>query len=143
VDLHDVEEDALRAVVLKHPEYDREGGATAWDDGDWPTPKNGHEGESLHMEIYGFWKAARLMRLRVAPPSTRTWYNLMLAMVGEMTSGSCQAPDMFLGQTEASNVIDISIHLWCGATHGASAVVTTTRLSVLMTHLDVMSQEPR
>jgi hypothetical protein len=39
------------------------------------------------------------MRLMAAPPSTRTWYNLMLAMVTETTSESCPAPDMFLGQS--------------------------------------------
>jgi hypothetical protein len=44
------------------------------------------------MGIWSFCKAARLMRLRAALPSIRTWYNLTLAMVGEMTSGSCLAP---------------------------------------------------
>jgi hypothetical protein len=33
VDLSDVEEDALRMVVLRHHECDLEGDATAWDDG--------------------------------------------------------------------------------------------------------------
>jgi hypothetical protein len=33
VDLRDVKEDALRAVVLKRPKCDREGDATTWDDG--------------------------------------------------------------------------------------------------------------
>jgi hypothetical protein len=47
------------------------------------------------MRIYSFWKAARLMRSRVAPPSIRTWYSLMLAMVGETTSRSCLTPAMF------------------------------------------------
>jgi hypothetical protein len=28
----------------------------------------------------------RLMRLRAAPPSTKTWYSLMLAIVREMSS---------------------------------------------------------
>jgi hypothetical protein len=107
-----------------------------------PTPKNGREGESLDMGICSFWKVVRLMRLRAAPPSIRTCYSLTLAMVSEMTSGSCPALDMFLGQSEVSNVIDISIHLWWGATLGAGAVVATARRSVLMTHLDVMSQEP-
>jgi hypothetical protein len=62
-----------------------------------PTPENGREGESLDMEICNFWKAARLMRLKTAPPSIRMWYSLTLAMVGETTSGSCPAPAMFLG----------------------------------------------
>jgi hypothetical protein len=54
------------------------------------------------------------MRLRVVPPSIRTWYSLMLAMVGEMTSRSYPAPNMFLGQFEALNMINICIHLWWG-----------------------------
>jgi hypothetical protein len=33
-----------------------------------PTPKNEREGEGLGMGICGFWKAARLMRLRATPP---------------------------------------------------------------------------
>jgi hypothetical protein len=106
-----------------------------------PTPKNGCEGSSLDMGIYNFWKAARLIRLRAAPPSIRMWYNLMLAMVREMTSGSYPAPTIFLGQSEASKQIDISIHLWCGAALGAGAVVVIARHRVLMTRLDVMSQK--
>jgi hypothetical protein len=35
VDLHDVEDDALRAVVLRCLKHDREGDATAWNDGAW------------------------------------------------------------------------------------------------------------
>jgi hypothetical protein len=62
-----------------------------------PTPENGHEGVGLEIKICSFLKAARLMRLRAAPPSTRIWYNLMLAMVGEMSSRSCLALAMFLG----------------------------------------------
>jgi hypothetical protein len=79
-----------------------------------PTLKNGREGESLDMGICSFCKAARLMRLRVVPPSIRTWYSLMLAMIGETTSRSYPAPNMFLGQSEALNMIDICIHLWWG-----------------------------
>jgi hypothetical protein len=41
------------------------------------------------------------MRLRDAPPLIRTWYNLMLVMVGETISGSYMAPAMLLGQSEA------------------------------------------
>jgi hypothetical protein len=107
-----------------------------------PTPKNRHEGESLDMGIYSFWKVVRLMRLRAALPSIRTWYNLMLAMVREMTSQSCPAPAMFLGQSEASNLIDVSIHLWWGAALSMGAAAATAQRSVLMTRLDVMSQEP-
>jgi hypothetical protein len=33
VDLHDVEDDALRTVVLRRPESHQEGDATTWDDG--------------------------------------------------------------------------------------------------------------
>jgi hypothetical protein len=64
------------------------------------------------------------------------WYNLTLAMVGETTSGSCPAPAMFLGQSEASNAIDISIHLWWGTTLGVGAAAVTTRRNVLMMCLD-------
>jgi hypothetical protein len=86
-----------------------------------PTPKNGREGVSLDMEIRNFWKAARLMRLRAAPPLISMWYSLTLVMVGEMTSRSCPAPAMFLWQSEASKPMDISIHLWWGIAAGASA----------------------
>jgi hypothetical protein len=78
------------------------------------------------MGIYSFWKAMRLMRLRDAPPSIRTWYSLTLAMVEETTSGSCPAPTMFLEQSEASNAIDVSIHLWWGTALGVGAASTTT-----------------
>jgi hypothetical protein len=76
-----------------------------------PTLKNGHERVSLDMGICSFWKAARLMRLKTTPLSIRMWYNMTLAMVGEPTSGSYLAPTIFLGQSEASNPIDNSIHL--------------------------------
>jgi hypothetical protein len=92
-----------------------------------PTLENGREGVSFDNEIYNFLKATRLMRLRAAPPSTRTWYNLMLAMVGETSSGSCPAPIMFLGQSEASKLIDVSIHLWWGATQDVGAAATTAQ----------------
>jgi hypothetical protein len=105
------------------------------------TPKNGREGVSLDKGICSFWKATRLMRLRAAPPSIRTWYNLM---VGEMTSGSCPAPTMFLGQSKAMKPMDVFIHLWWGASLGASAAAATAtaQRSVLTTCLDIMSQEP-
>jgi hypothetical protein len=77
-----------------------------------------------------------------APPSTRTWYNLMLAMVGDTSSGSCLASDMFLGQSEKSKMIDISIHLWWGAALGASAAIATTQHRVLTTCQNVMPHEP-
>jgi hypothetical protein len=107
-----------------------------------PTQENGREGASLDIGIYSFWKATRLMRLKAAPPLTRMWYNLTLAMVGEMSSGSCPAPTMFLGQSKASKPIDVSIHMWWGASLGAGAAVATARHTVLTTRLDVMSQEP-
>jgi hypothetical protein len=106
-----------------------------------PTPKNGHEGASLDMGICSFSKVARLMRLRAIPLSIRTWYSLMLAMVGEMTCRSCPALTMFLWQLEASNLIDVSIHLWWGIALSAGATAATARHSVLMTRLDMMSQE--
>jgi hypothetical protein len=79
-----------------------------------PTQENGHEGWSFNIMICSFLKAARLIRLRVAPPSIRMWYNLMLVMVGETINGSCPAPAKLLGQSEASKLIDASIHLRCG-----------------------------
>jgi hypothetical protein len=53
-----------------------------------PTSENGCDGWSFLIGIYSFLKAARLMRLRAAPPSIKIWYNLMLEMVGETRSGS-------------------------------------------------------
>jgi hypothetical protein len=76
-----------------------------------PTLENGCEGWSFDIRICSFRKVVRLMRLWATPPLIRTWYNLMLAMVGETISGSCSAPSMFLGQFEASKLIDVSIHL--------------------------------
>jgi hypothetical protein len=70
------------------------------------------------------------------------WYSLILAMVGEMTSGSYPAPTMFLGQFEALNSINVSIHLWWGATLDVGVAATIARHTVLMTRLDIMSQEP-
>jgi hypothetical protein len=107
-----------------------------------PTPKNGREEESLDMEICIFCKAAKLMRLRATLPSIRMWYNLVLAMVGETTSRSYPAPDMFLGQSEASNAIDVSIHSWWGTAHSAGVAAAIAQCSVLMMRLNVMPQEP-
>jgi hypothetical protein len=53
-----------------------------------PTPENGRDGWSFSIGIYSFLKATRLMRLRAAPPSIKTWYNLTLEMVRETNSGS-------------------------------------------------------
>jgi hypothetical protein len=107
-----------------------------------PTPENGHDGASFDIEICSFLKAMRLMRLRAAPPSTRTWYNRMLAIVRETSNGSCPAPALFLGQSEASKLIDVSIHLWCGTTSGLCVAAATTWHRVFTTHRDMMSQEP-
>jgi hypothetical protein len=38
------------------------------------------------------------------------WYNLMLAMARETSSGSFPAPAMLLGQSVALKLIDVSIH---------------------------------
>jgi hypothetical protein len=46
---------------------------------------------------------------------------------------------MFLGQSEASKPIDVSIHLRCGAALGAGAAATTARRRVLMMRVDVTS----
>jgi hypothetical protein len=81
------------------------------------------------------------MRLRVALPSIRMWYSLTLVMVRETTSGSCPAPAMFLGQYEALNTIDVSIHLWWGTALDVGAAAATAQHSVLTTRLDVISQE--
>jgi hypothetical protein len=78
-------------------------------------------------------------RQQAAPPSVWTWYNLMLVMVEEMTSKSCPTPDMFLGQSEASNVIDVSFHLWWDAALNVGTMAATVWHSVLVTRLDVMS----
>jgi hypothetical protein len=78
------------------------------------TPENRRDDWSFPIRICSFLKVARLMRLSVAPPSIKTWYNLTLAMVGETSSGSCLAPAMILGRSEASNPIKVSTHLWCG-----------------------------
>jgi hypothetical protein len=51
-------------------------------------------------------------------------------------------PAMLLGQSEESNPIRVSTHLWCGAAFDVGAAATTSRCRVLMTRLDVMAQEP-
>jgi hypothetical protein len=107
-----------------------------------PTPKNEREGEILDTAICSFWKAAvRLMRLRAAPPSIRMWYSLTLVMVEEITSGSCLAHAMFLGQSEAPNTVNVSSHLWWGTALGMGAAVATTRHNILMMRLDMASKE--
>jgi hypothetical protein len=98
-----------------------------------PTPENGCEGASFEIRIYNFLKAAKLMRLMAAPLSIKMWYNLMLVMAEEMSSGSYPTPAIFLGQSEVSKPINISIHLWCGAALGAGTVTATARCRVLMT----------
>jgi hypothetical protein len=55
-----------------------------------PTPDNGCDGWSFDTSICSFLKATKLIRLSAAPPSIRTWYSLMLMMVGETSSGSSQ-----------------------------------------------------
>jgi hypothetical protein len=69
----------------------------------------------------------------------QTWYSLMVVMVGETSSGSCPAPTMLLGHSEALKLIGVSIHLWCAATLEAGAVVATSRCRVLTMRQDVMS----
>jgi hypothetical protein len=101
-----------------------------------PTLENGRDGWSFNIGICGFLKTARLIRLRAAPLSMRTWYSLMLAIVGETISGR------FLGQSVASKLISVSIHLRCGATPRVGAIAATMRRRVLMTRQDVMSHEP-
>jgi hypothetical protein len=88
-----------------------------------PTPENGCNSWSIDIGICSFLKAAKLMRFSTAPPSIRVWYILMLMMVGETSSGSCPTLAMLLGQSEASKLIDVSIHLWCAAAFGIGAVL--------------------
>jgi hypothetical protein len=104
-----------------------------------PTPKNGCDGWSFPIGIYNFLKAARLVRLRAAPPSIKTWYSLTLEMVRETSSGSCLAPAMLLGQSEAMNLIGVSIHLRCSVAFGAKTATAISRRRVLTTCLDVMA----
>jgi hypothetical protein len=107
-----------------------------------PTPKNGCDGWSFPIGICSFLKAARLMRLRVAPPSIKTLCSLTLEMVGETSSGTYPALAMLLGQSKASNLIRVSTHLRCGAAFGAGAAIVISQRRVLMTCLDMMAQEP-
>jgi hypothetical protein len=107
-----------------------------------PTPENGHDGWSFDIKICSLLKVARLMRLSAAPPSTRMWYSLILAMVGETCSESCLAPTMLLGQLVALKLIGVSIHVWCGATLGVGATTATSQRRVLTTLQEVVSQEP-
>jgi hypothetical protein len=110
--------------------------------GTGPTPENGRNGWSFDIGIYSFLKAAKLIRFSTAPPLIRMWYSLTLMMVGETSRGSCLAPAMLLGQSEASKLIDVSIHLWCWAALGAGAAVATSLRMFLMMRQEVMSQEP-
>jgi hypothetical protein len=66
----------------------------------------------------------------------------MLTMVRETSSGSCPAPIMLLGQSEASKLINVSIHLWCGVALGASAATATSQRRFITMRWGVMSQEP-
>jgi hypothetical protein len=97
-----------------------------------PTPENGHDGWSFDISIYSFLKTDKLIRFSVAPPLIRTWYSMMLMMVEAMSSGSCPTPAMLLRQSEASKLINVSIHLWCGVAFGAGAVAATSQRRFLM-----------
>jgi hypothetical protein len=107
-----------------------------------PILENGHDSWSFDISICSFLKAAKLIRFSAAPPSIRMWYSLTLTMVGETSSGSCPAPAMLLGQSKVSKLIDVSIHLWCGATLGAGATAATSQCMFLMMRREVMFQEP-
>jgi hypothetical protein len=104
-----------------------------------PTLENGSEGWSFDIRIHSFLKAARLIRLRAASPSIRTWYMSILVMVGETISGSCPVRVILLGQSEASKLIDVSFHLRCGVALGVGATIGTSRRRVLMMSRYVMS----
>jgi hypothetical protein len=103
-----------------------------------PTSENGRDSWSFNIAICNFLKAAKLIRFNAALPSIRTWYNLTLMT----SSGSCPAYPMLLGQSEASKLIDVFIHLWCGAALGAGAAAATSRHRFLTMRREVMSQEP-
>jgi hypothetical protein len=62
-----------------------------------PTLENGRDGWSFDIGIYNFLKAVKMIRFSAAPPSIRTWYNLILTMVRETSWVSCPAPAMLLG----------------------------------------------
>jgi hypothetical protein len=94
--------------------------------GTGPTLENGRDGWSFDISICSFLRAAKLIRFSAAPPSIRTWYNLMLMMNGETSSGSYPARAMLLRQSEVSKLIDVSIHLWCDAAFGAGVAATTS-----------------
>jgi hypothetical protein len=57
-----------------------------------PTPENGRDNWSFDIGMCTFLKATKLIKFSVVPPLIRTWYNLMLTMVGETSSGSCPTP---------------------------------------------------
>jgi hypothetical protein len=81
-----------------------------------PTPENGRDGWSFPIGICSILKVARLMRLRAAPPSIKTWYSLTLEMLRETNSGSRLAPAMLLGAVRGVEP-NRSFHpltVWCG-----------------------------
>jgi hypothetical protein len=106
------------------------------------TSENRCDGWSFNIGIFSFLKATKLIRFSAAPPSIKMWYNLMLMMVGVTSCGSCPAPAMLLGQSEASKLIDVSIHLWCGVDLGAGTTAATSQHRFLTMQWEVMSQEP-
>jgi hypothetical protein len=111
VDLCDVEDDVLRAVVLMHPESYREGDATTWNDGAGSHSQKWVRGSELGHRNLQLLESYQTDKVEGYLTINQDVYNLMLAMVGEKTSGSCSAHTMFLGQSEASKLIDVSIHL--------------------------------
>jgi hypothetical protein len=66
-------------------------------------------------------------------------YSLTLEIVGETSRGSCPVSAMLLGQSEASNPIEVSTHLQCGAAFGAEVTVVISQCNILTTRLDVMA----
>jgi hypothetical protein len=110
--------------------------------GTGPTLENGCDDWTFDIGIYNFLKATKLIRFSAAPPSIRTWYRLMLMMARETNNESYPAPAMLLGQSEAPKLIDVSIHLWCGAALWAGVAATTSRCRLLTMRWEVMSQEP-
>jgi hypothetical protein len=62
-----------------------------------PTSENERDCWSFDIDICSFLKVAKLIRFSVAPQSIKTWYNLILMMAGETSSGSYPIPAMLLG----------------------------------------------
>jgi hypothetical protein len=130
---------ALHAVVFSSPECDREEDATARNDGARThTQKWVRRGEPRHGDLR-LLESCETDEVEGRPTINQ---DVVHTDVGDGRGDDQRellgAP-MFLGQLEASNAVDVSIHLWWGTTLGVGAAAATARCSVLMMRLDVMS----